>query len=107
MAGDATTLDVESWTRLNRTLTIAPNEFTQPDFTIWYTANDGRRLAVGRILAGAPKSTPWFWCVESHQRAGRTPPHQGYAADDETAKCEWKRCWESADVPINWPHLRY
>jgi hypothetical protein len=86
-------------------LTIAPNEFTQPDYTIWYTADDGRKLAVGRIFrasAGTPDEALWFWSVEIGQRGGRTPPHQGYAADEGAAAREWKRCWESADVPINW-----
>ena len=87
-------------------LTIAPNEFTQPDFTIWYTANDGRRLPVGRIFratAGAPQEALWFWSVEFQQRTGRAPPHQGYAADLEAASRAWKRCWGSADVAIDWP----
>jgi hypothetical protein len=90
-------------------LTIAPNEFTQPDYTIWYTDKDDRRLPVGRIFrarAGAPEEALWFWSVEIGQRAGRTPPHQGYAADEETASRAWKRCWQSADVPINWPPPR-
>jgi hypothetical protein len=87
------------------TLTIAPNGFTQPDFDVFYTAPDGRKLTVGRIFrasAGTARERPWFWSVEFHQRAGRSPPHQGYIADEETAKREWKRCWESADVPIQW-----
>src|SRR5262245_37865824 len=78
-------------------LTIAPNEFTQPDFTLWYTANDGCRIVVGRSFharAGTSNETPWFWSVDFHQRDGRTPPHQGYVADEETAKREWRRCWE-------------
>ena len=27
------------------TLSIVPNKFTQPDFTVFYTAPDGRKLA--------------------------------------------------------------
>jgi hypothetical protein len=91
------------------TLTIAPNEFTQPDFEVFYTAPDGRKLSVGRIFhasAGTAKETPWFWSVEFHQRDKRTPPYQGYVADFETAKAAWKHCWESADVPIEWPPAR-
>jgi hypothetical protein len=87
-------------------LTIRPNEFTQPDYTITYIADDGRRLAVGRIFrasAGVPAATPWVWTVEYHQRAGRAGPYDGHTADFEAAKAAWKRCWESADVPINWP----
>jgi hypothetical protein len=45
------------------TLTIAPNENTQPDFTVFYTAPDGRKLTVGRIFyasAGTAKERPWF-----------------------------------------------
>ena len=88
------------------TLTVAPNEFAQWDVTIWYTDNDGRELPLGRIFratAGAPQEALWFWSVEIPQRNGRTPPHQGYAADLETAARAWKRCWKSADVPIKWP----
>jgi hypothetical protein len=86
-------------------LSIVPNKFTQPDFTVFYTAPDGRKLNVGRIFraAAAPKETPWFWSVESHQRYYRVPPHQGHCEDFESAKAAWKRCWESGDVPIQWP----
>ena len=87
------------------TLSIVPNKFTQPDFTVFYTAPDGRKLTVGRIFhaTAAPKETPWFWSVDFHQRAYRVAPHQGQCEDLETAKAAWKHCWESADVPINWP----
>lgn len=88
------------------TLTIAPNEFTQPDYSEFYTAPDGRKVEVGRIFkasAGASQETPWFWSVAFQQRDGRSAPYQGYVTDFETAKAEWKRCWESADVPIEWP----
>ena len=73
------------------TLSIVPNKFTQPDFTVFYTAPDGRKLNVGRIFqaTAAPKKTPWFWSVDFQ--------------DLETAKTALKRCWESADVPIQWP----
>jgi hypothetical protein len=43
------------------------------------------------------------WTVEHHQRAGPAGPYDGHAADFEAAKTAWKHCWESADVPINWP----
>jgi hypothetical protein len=88
------------------TLTIKSNEFSQPDYTIWFTADDGRELNVGRIFyprAGTPKDPPWFWGVYFFQRRGRTPPHQDYAGTEDEAKSAWKRCWESADVPIRWP----
>jgi len=88
------------------TLTIAANEFTQPDFTVFYTAPDDRKISVGRIFhasAGTAKETPWFWSVEFHQRDSRIPPYQAYVANFETAKAEWKRCWQSADAPIAWP----
>jgi hypothetical protein len=87
-------------------LTIERNEFKQPDFTIWYTANDERRLAVGRIFrASGEPDVLWFWSVEIDQRAGRTPPHEGYEVDELAAMRAWKRCWQSADVPVNWPPL--
>ena len=41
-----------------------------------------------------------MWTVEWHQRQGRTPPGQGNAATEDEAKAAWKRCWESADTPI-------
>src|SRR4029078_2796225 len=81
------------------TLTIAPNENTQPDYTVFYRAADGRKIEVGRIFhasAGTAKETPWFWSVEFHQRGKRVAPHRGYVADFETAKAAWKRCWEPA-----------
>jgi len=70
-------------------LTISPNENTQPDFTVFYSAPDGRKREVGRIFrasAGTARETPWFWSVEFHQRDHRAPPYQGYVADLETAK---------------------
>jgi hypothetical protein len=87
-------------------LFIRPNEFTQPDYTVTYRDDDGRALTVGRIFhanAGVPKETPWVWTVEFHQRKGRSEPHQGNAASFEDATTAWKRCWNSADMPINWP----
>jgi hypothetical protein len=87
-------------------LTLHPNEFTHPDYTVTFRANDGRRLSVGRIFlanAGVPKETPWVWAVEFHQRKGRSAPHHGNALNLEAAKAAWKQCWESADAPINWP----
>ena len=87
-------------------LTIGRPDKTRPDYTITYIAADGRKTVVGRIFsaqAGTPAGTPWFWTVEFHQRAGRTPPHQGYVADFDAAQSAWRRCWGSADVPIKWP----
>jgi hypothetical protein len=87
------------------TLSIAPDKFTQPDFTVFYTAPDGRKLVVGRIFkaTAAPQETPWFWSVDFHQRDNRVAPHQGHCEDLETAKAAWKRCWESAAVPFKLP----
>ena len=70
------------------TLSIVPNKFTQPDFTVCYTAPDGRKLNVGRIVkaTAVPKETAWFWSIEFHQRANRVAPHQGQCEDLETAK---------------------
>ena len=87
-------------------LFIRPNEFTQPDYTVIYRADDDRQINVGRIFragAGVPKETPWVWSVEFHQRTGRAEPHQGNAATEAEAKAAWRRCWNSADVPIRWP----
>jgi hypothetical protein len=89
-------------------LFIRPNEFTQPDYTVTFRANDGRAITVGRIFhasAGVPKETPWTWTVEFHQRKGRAEPYQGYTASFEEATVAWKRCWYSGVPPINWPEL--
>ena len=87
-------------------LFIRPNDFTQPDHSVVWREDDGRELHVGRIFhanAGVPKETTWVWTVEYHQRKGRAGPHQGYCATEDEAKDAWKRCWESADMPIRWP----
>jgi hypothetical protein len=76
------------------------------DYTLIWKEADGRELSVGRIfhaIAGVDPETPWFWGVEFHQAQGRSKPWYGYAADFEVAKEAWKRCWESAEVPIDWP----
>jgi hypothetical protein len=67
----------------NMTLSIAPNENTQPDFTVFYTALDGRKLRVGRIFhaPAALQGTPWFWARELHQRGKRPAPHRGQCED--------------------------
>jgi hypothetical protein len=77
-----------------------------PDYTVRWREPDGRELSVGRIFrasAGVPEATPWFWSVDFDQRPGRAEPHEGHAATEEDARASWKRCWESADVPIRWP----
>jgi hypothetical protein len=90
-------------------LFIRPNEFNEParpDYSVIYRETDGRELTVGRIFlgrAGFPAGKPWNWAVQFHQCDGRDEPHDGYAATEQEAKFAWKRCWESADVPINWP----
>ena len=89
-------------------LTIGPNDFPQPDYTVRFKADDGRQINVGRIFrasAGVPMETPWVWTVEFHQRKGRTAPHDGHAPNLDAAKAAWKRCWESADVPVSWGPL--
>ena len=69
------------------------------------------RRASPSARRASPKATPWFWAMEFHQLEGRIPPHQGVAADRESAMAAFKRCWESADIPIRrpprkqwWPH---
>jgi len=57
---------------------------TQPDFTVFYTALDGRKLTFGRILrasAGTATETPWFWLVEFHQRDKRPATPRGNAGE--------------------------
>ena len=44
------------------TLSIAPNKFTQSDFTVFYTAPDGRKLSVGRIFK-ATVAPPLNYCT--------------------------------------------
>jgi hypothetical protein len=51
--------------------------------------DDGRLTAVAAALAGQPRA--------------QCAPSQGYVADFEAAKAAWKRCWESAEVPIDRP----
>ena len=68
-----------------------------------YKDPDGRELTVGRIfrnhgLAGGER--PWF---DFFQRQGRAEPRQGQVDTLEEAKAAWRKCWDSADVPINWP----
>ena len=76
----------------------------KPDYSVRYRADDGRELYVGRIFKShGIKDLPWMWTVEFHQRKGRAEPHQGHVLTEEEAKAAWKRCWESADVPIRWP----
>jgi hypothetical protein len=86
-------------------LFVRPNEFLQPDYTVTCRTDDGRALSVGRIFhasAEAPQSKGWVWIVDAQQRKGRLGPFRGRTANFEDATIAWKRCWESADVPINW-----
>ena len=89
------------------TIVLRPNEFTQPDYSIVYKDPDGRALEIGRIYRDTTgtvnRATPWFWMVEHHQRRGRAGPHQGRCDSLDEAKAAWRKCWDSADVPINWP----
>ena len=89
------------------TLSIRPNGFIQPDFSVIWREPDGREMSVGRIFfsantGGVPRP-PWMWTVEYMQRKGRAEPHQDFADDREAAMAAFKACWESADVPIHWP----
>ena len=79
-----------------------------PDYSVMFKAPEGRELHVGRIFYGptaraGTDGEPWFWSVEFHQRRGRTEPHQGICEGEALAKEQWRKCWDSADVPINWP----
>jgi hypothetical protein len=88
-------------------IVLRRNQFTQPDYDVVYTHGDGRELGVGRIFrtntATANGAERWVWTVEFHQRKGRKEPHQGNALTLEEAKIAWRRCWDSAAVPIAWP----
>ena len=85
-------------------LFLRPKETKKPDYSVVYRAGDGRELYVGRIFESCGmKGLPWMWTVEFHQRKGRPEPHQGHVLTEEEAKAAWKRCWDSADVPVRWP----
>ena len=86
-------------------LFLRRNQFVGEDYSVIYRDGDGAEHDddVGRIFlksAGHPEGLPWFWAVEFFQRQGRTPPHQGVVANRESAMAAFKRCWESADIPI-------
>ncbi len=75
-----------------------------PGYSVMYCADDGHELYVGRIFKlDAIEGLPWMWTVDFHQRKGRAEPHEGHVQTEDEAKAAWKRCWESADVPIRWP----
>ena len=85
-------------------IVLRPNDFSQPDSDVVYKDPGGRELGVGRIyrdttgtIGGA---TPWFWTVEHHQRQGRASAAQGRCDTLDEAKAAWRKCWDSADVPI-------
>src|SRR4051794_12463948 len=83
-----------------------PNDFSQPDYDVVYKDPDGRERIVGRTfrnhgLAGGART--WFWGVEFHQALGRANPWYGQVETVEEARAAWRICWDSADVPINWP----
>jgi hypothetical protein len=81
------------------------------DYVDWSKAEPGlgilgRTLDLGSIFrasAGVPKDRPRVWSVEFHQRKSCPARHDGNAADFGEAKAVWKRCRESADVPIHLP----
>ena len=78
------------------------------DYSVIWKEPD-RECYVGRIfhdpngVSGNDGKREWFWTVDFSQRKGRTEPHQGRADSVEEAKAAWRRCWDSAAVPINWP----
>jgi hypothetical protein len=89
-------------------LALKPNNFMQPDYDLIYYEDDGRKLVVGRIFLAretGPASTerPWSWLINLHQQPGRTPPCSGLAVTFEEARAACKRCWESSNVPLDWP----
>ena len=92
---------------LPKTIVLRPNGFSQPDYDVIHKDPDGRERSVGRIFHGTSGTvggaTPWFWTVEHHQRRRRAAPHQGRCDTLDEAKAAWRRCWDSADVPIHWP----
>ena len=88
------------------TIVLRTNQFRQPDYSVIYTDPDGRKRVVGRIFRNhgmVGGGQPWFWGIDYFQRKGRSKPHQGQVDTLERAKAAWRRCWDSADVPINWP----
>ena len=87
------------------TIVLRPNEFSGQGYEIIYKdPNDGRELTVGRIFCLGGDKQPWFWGITSSQRQGRAEPHQGHAETLDQATAAWRKCWDSADTPINWPH---
>ena len=87
-------------------LSLRRNKFQGEDYSVTYRDADETERDIGRIFksyAGQSPETPWFWAVEFHRRKGRTPPHQGIVADRVSAMAAFKRCWESADIPIRKP----
>jgi hypothetical protein len=84
-------------------LTLRPNEFTQPDFDVISREDDGHVRVVGRIYHAWPKLAAgyWFWSVNFFHRRGRSEPYQGRAATEAEAREAWRACWQSAKTPIN------
>ena len=85
---------------------LRANEFSQPDYSVIYRHDGGRELHVGRIFKDhgfVDGGGAWFWSVEFHQAQGRASPWYGRAETLEEAKAAWRKCWDSADVPIRWP----
>lgn len=90
-------------------IVLRPNEFhrdQKPDYDVVWNDPDGRDKAVGRIfhnpngtMRGGPE---WWWGVDFFQRNRRQGPHSGRAVDLDSAKTQWRRCWDSAEVPIRW-----
>ena len=87
------------------TIVLRPNEFSQPDYSVIYKDPDERELTVRRIfhttIAG---NTPvWFGRWSFTSARAEPHPHQGPASTLNEAKAAWRKCWDSADVPIHWP----
>jgi hypothetical protein len=77
-----------------------------PDYAVVWKEADGRERKVGRISHDpngiAWGGLQWFWGVDFQQWQGRPQPYSGRAADLKEAEMKWRRCWDSADVPIRW-----
>lgn len=85
------------------TIIMRPSEFSQQGYHLIYKDPDGRELTVGHVFRLTGDERPWFWGVTFFQRQGRAEPHQGHAETLNEATAAWRKCWDSADVPIHWP----
>lgn len=92
-----------------RMIVLRTNDFhtdQAADYSVIWKDPDGRERKVGRIFHD-PNGTAWggpqwFWGVDFHQWKGRAQPYSGRAVDLKEAQTKWRRCWDSADVPVKW-----